>query len=64
MHKKLVIKPTLIILALGILQLTNTILLIIHDIYSSHSLINGITIGSILSTIGIFCLTYDCIKKP
>lgn len=63
MYKKIPIKPNLIILGLGVLQLTNTVLLIVHDIHTVGNILNGITIGSILSTIGIFCLTYDCIKK-
>ncbi|PPD52550.1 MAG: hypothetical protein CTY12_06305 [Methylotenera sp.] len=63
MHRKLNIKPNLILLSLGMLQLTNTLLLIIHDIETDDTVLNGITIGSILSTIGILCLTYDGIKR-
>ena len=63
MYRKLTIKPCLILLGLSVLQLTNTVLLIIHDMSTTGNLLNGITIGSILCTLGILCLTFDWLKQ-
>lgn len=63
MYRKITIKPNLILLGLGVLQLTNTALLVMHDLNNHENILNGITIGSILSTVGILCLTYDGMKR-